>query len=176
MTVTPQGIVSLCKTPLENDYKNQLTFANANAQQTYFLTTVQQNVSDYTYIKKDGVIKVGINIDSIIQCNYLFYRNVGFTTRYYYCFITKMEYVNENCTAIYFETDCFQTWQFDLVYKASFVEREHVNDDTIGLHTVPEDLETGEYICNSHTKDSTMDSYASDLCFIMASTSQPLAR
>lgn len=146
MTITPQGQLYLCKTKLENDYKNQLTFSNATAQLTYFNSTIQHTFSDYTYIKKDNVVMVGKNIDEIIDCNYLFYKNTGFTTKYYYCFITNMEYVNENCTRITFETDCFQTWQFDITYNRCFVEREHVNDDTIGLHTVPELLEKGEYL------------------------------
>ena len=60
-----------------------------------------------------------------------------------------MEYVNENCTRISFETDVFQTWQFQIQYNRCFVEREHTNDDTIGANTVPENLETGEYILNS---------------------------
>ena len=148
MTITPQGQLYLCKTPLENDYKNQLTFANATAQLTYFNSTVAFNLASdsYTYIKKDNAIKVGKNIDEIIDCNYLFYRNVGFTTKYYFCFITNMEYVNENCTIITFETDCFQTWQFDINYKRCFVEREHVNVDSAQGEMVPENLETGEYI------------------------------
>lgn len=173
MTITPQGQLYLCKTKLENDYKNQLTFSNASAQLSYFNSTIVHTFDNYTYMKKDNVINVGKNIDEIIDCNYLFYRNVGFTSKYYFCFITRMEYVNENCTAIHFETDCFQTWQFDITYNKCFVEREHVSDDTVGKHTIPENLETGEYICNSHTKDSTMDSYASDLCYVMASTSVP---
>lgn len=174
ISVTPQGNIYLCKTPLENDYKNQLTFTSANAQEQYFNSKVTNTFSNYTYIKNDNVIKVGINIDSIRQCNYLFYRNTGFSNKLFYCFITDMQYVNENCTAITIETDCFQTWYFQLQYNRCFVEREHVNNDTIGLHTVPENLETGEYICNSHYKDETMDSYANDLCFVMASTSQPV--
>lgn len=174
MTITPQGQLYLCKTPLENDYKNQLTFANANAQMSYFNSTVQHTFDNYTYIKKDNAIQVGKNIDEIIDCNYLFYKNTGFTNKWYFCFITNMEYVNENCTRITFETDCYQTWLFQIEYKQSFVEREHVNDDTVGLHTVPENLETGEYICNEHYKDETMDNYTQDLCFVMASTSQPV--
>ena len=59
-----------------------------------------------------------------------------------------MEYVNENCTDIFIETDVMQTWLYNIVWNRCFVEREHVNDDTIGNHTVPEGLETGEYICN----------------------------
>ena len=149
MTITPQGQLYLCKTPLQNDYKNQLTFSNANAQMTYFNSKIQKTFDNYTYIKKDNSVKVGVNIDDIIDCNYLFYKNIGFTNKWYFCFITNMEYVNENCTLITFETDCYQTWLFQIEYKQSFVEREHVNDDTIGLHTVPENLETGEYIVNS---------------------------
>ena len=146
ITVSPQGNIYLCKTKLENDYKNQLTFTNASAQSTYFASTIQKTYSNYTYVKKDNYIQVSDNIDTIIECNYLYYVNTGFTTKKYYCFITRMEYINENCTRIYFETDVFQTWQFQIQYTQSFVEREHVNDDTIGLHTVPEMVEKGEYL------------------------------
>lgn len=157
MTITPQGQLYLCKTPLENDYKNQLTFSNANAQMTYFNSRVQRTFDNYTYIKKDNSVKVGVNIDEIIDCNYLFYKNTGFTNKWYFCFITNMEYVNENCTLITFETDCYQTWLFQIEYKQSFVEREHVNDDTIGLHTVPENLELGEYISNGFVRDNELE-------------------
>ena len=150
ITITPQGNVYLCKTPLENDYKNQLDFANATAQQNYFngSSVLKHTCTDFTYIKKDNQIVVDYPIDTIIDCNYLFYRNVGFTTKYYYAFITNMEYVNENATRITFEIDVYQTYMFDIVKKACFVEREHVNDDTIGLNTVPEGLDRGEFIIN----------------------------
>ena len=149
ITITPQGSVYLCKTPLEKDYKHQLTFANATSQQTYFAGKVQYTCTDFTYMKKDNQIVVDYPIDQINSCNYLFYKNTGFTNKYYYCFITNMEYVNENATRITFETDVWQTYQLELEYKDSFVEREHVNDDTFGLHTVPEGLDTGEFIINS---------------------------
>ena len=174
ITITPQGQIYICKTPLENDYKNQLTFATKNTQKSYFNTKIQQTFDNYTYVKKDNVVKVGINIDKIIDCNYLFYENVGFTEedntlRTYYCFITNMEYINENCTAITFETDCFQTYYFDIVYKRCFVEREHVNDDTMGLHTIPEGLETGDYIsCDLQPTSETLG----ETCFVLATTEQ----
>lgn len=148
ITVTPQGRICLCKSPLENDYNNQLTFASATAQMNYFNSIIYKTYDNYTYLKKDNVVKVSENIDAIRSCNYLFYQNRGFSNKTYFCFITNMEYVNENCTAITFETDCFQTYQFELTYKPCFVEREHVNNDTIGLHTVHEGLGTGEFMCN----------------------------
>lgn len=174
MTVTPQGIVKLCQGVLENDYKNTLDFANLEAQSAYFETLVTKSYTDYYYMKKDGTITVGENIDNIINCNYLFYKNNGFTTKTYYCFITGMEYISENSTRISFVTDVYQTWLFDFSFKASFIEREHVNDDTIGLHTVPENLETGEYIMiEDYTKNATS---FQTLFYIMASTYDPFAK
>lgn len=144
--VQPQGQIYLCKTPLESDYKNQLTFTTIDEQQAYFLSTVVKSYDENTYIRKDGGIKIGCNAEEIRTCNYMFYRNTGFDNRIYYCFITNIEYRSENSCFVSFETDCFQTWYFDLEYKPCFVEREHVDNDTIGLHTVPEGLETGDLI------------------------------
>ena len=77
ITVTPQGSVYLCKTPLENDYNHQLTFTNATNQLNYFNNTIFKTCSDFYYIKKDSQITVPYNIDEIISCNYLFYKNTG---------------------------------------------------------------------------------------------------
>lgn len=169
MTITPQGQLYLCKTKLENDYKNQLTFQNLAKQLEYFNSVVAHTFDNYTYIKKDNIVQVGKNIDEIIDCNYLFYKNTGFTNKYYFCFITNMEYVNENCTRITFETDCFQTWQFEIEYKDSFIEREHVNDDTIGKNTIPENVETGEFKVNSMYTDPNLDD-AQDIHYYLATT------
>lgn len=160
ITVTPAGSITLCKTKLENDYKNTFTFASLSAQQTYFNgLTGNKTYSDYTYFKKDGKIRVAEPIDNIIDYNYCFYNNSGFTTKRYYCFITRMEYVNENCTDLFIETDVFQTWYFQIVWNKCFVEREHVNNDTRGLHTLPENVETGEYITNSKVRGLPFTQY-----------------
>ena len=71
ITVTPQGNVYLCNVPLENDYNHQLTFTNLTAQLTYFNSNVIKTFDNYTYIKKDSVIKIGVNIDEIMGCNYV---------------------------------------------------------------------------------------------------------
>ena len=135
MTITPQGQVYLCKTKLKNDYKNQLTFSSATAQLNYFNSTIKHTFDNYTYIKKDNVMQVGKNIDEIIDCNYLFYKNIGFTNKWYFCFITNMEYVNENCTRITFETDCYQTWLFQIEYKESFIDIPSFHSGRAGICT-----------------------------------------
>ena len=51
ITVTPQGNIYLCKTKLESDYKNQLTFTNKENQETYFNSKIITTFDNYTYIK-----------------------------------------------------------------------------------------------------------------------------
>lgn len=143
--ITPQSDLYLLHVPLEVDEENQLTFANKTAQFNYFNSMEKIEADNYTYQRKDGTIRYGGNFDDVIKYNYVMYRNEAYSDKWFYAFITGMEYLNDNVTAISIKTDVWQTWQFDLNYKRTFVEREHVNDDTIGIHTVPENLELGDY-------------------------------
>ena len=147
--ITPQTELRLLKCPLEEDNKHQLTFANATAQYNYFNGLTHLTADNFTYQRKDSIIRYPEHIDNLLGYNYVMYQNEAYTNKWFYAFITNMEYVNDHMTNITIKTDCFQTWQFDIVYKKSFVEREHVNDDTVSKHTVPEQLETGEYVCNT---------------------------
>ena len=176
MAITPNTELRLIKCPLNLDNKNQITFEDDEEQEEYFLSLPYIEINDISYQRKDNIIRFDGHIDDIIEYNYCMYKNKNYSDKWFYAFIVNMEYINDRTTNIKILTDVFQTWQFDINYNQCFVEREHVNNDVVGLHTVPENVETGEYICNSHYKDSTMDSYSSDLCFIMASTSEPIAR
>lgn len=177
MAITPQTRLRLLKVPIELDNKNQLTFSNEQAQRNYFLSLPHLEIDEISYQRKDDVIWFPEHIDNLLEYNYVMYLNDNYTNKWFYAFITNMQYENDYNTKISIETDVFQTWQFNLTFKKCFVEREHVNvsDDIVGNHTFPENLETGEYICNEHYKDSTMDNYSTDLCFVMASTSEPVA-
>lgn len=149
--IAPQTDVYLLKVPLEIDEVNQLTFANTTAQFNYFNSLPKLPVDNYTYQRKDGTIRFGANLDSIMSYNYVMYRNEAYSNKWFYAFITDMEYLNDNVTAISIKTDVWQTWCFDLNYKRTFVEREHVNNDAIGENTIDEGLELGDYMINSST-------------------------
>lgn len=167
--ITPQTELRLIKCPIESDNRNQLTFSSATAQYNYFNSLPHLTVDNFTYQRKDSVIRYPAHIDSILTYNYVMYQNENYSDKWFYAFITKMEYVNDNMTLITIKTDVYQTWMFSMVWKKSFVEREHVNNDTAGLHTIPEGLETGEFTCNSHTVDSTFDSVMTDLVYVISS-------
>ena len=146
--ITPQTDVYLLKVPLEINDINQLTFSNATAQYNYFNALPKLSVDNFTYQRKDGTIRYGANFDTLLNYNYVMYRNDTYSNKWFYAFITGMEYLNDNCTAISIKTDVWQTWQFDLTYKPALIDREHTNNDTVGANTLPEGLELGEMVCN----------------------------
>lgn len=168
--IVPSSNIYLLKTPFELEERNTLTFSDINSQHAWFSNLPKLYMEDATYQRKDGVIRYPALIDNIMGYNYCMYQNENFSNKWFYAYITNMEYANENMTFISIETDVFQTYQFDVTYKATFIEREHVNNDTVGLHTIPEDLETGEYICNSHVIDDEMDDIMNDLTYVLSST------
>ena len=94
------------------------------------------------------------------------YKNAAYGNKWFYAFITDMTYLNDERTDIQIETDVIQTWLKDYVVKPSFVEREHVYDDSIGIHTVPEGLETGEYTVNTCIHNTQLK----PACVILATT------
>ena len=162
-------MVHLLSVPLENDYKHTLFFESEIEQHGYFLTKIVTTGENFTFQRKDNVIRWGSHIDNLRNANYVMYRNSGYSDKWFYAFITKMEYMNDGRTDIYIETDVLQTWLFDYDVKSSFVEREHVINDTFGLHTYPEGLETGEYIVNNHKVDTMLK----DLALVIGITAEP---
>lgn len=170
MAITPQTDIYLLKCPIEADNRNQINFANATTQYNYFSSLPKLAIDNCTYQRHDDVMRLPYHIDDIIQYNYVMYRNEAYGNKWFYAFITNMEYSSDHMTFVYIKTDVFQTWQFDLTYMKSFVEREHVNDDTFGLHTVPEGLEYGDYIVNSYASSN----YAINLanCYLIAQVSE----
>lgn len=146
MNIIPDSDIILLKCPLELDNKNQITFSTAEAQFNYFNSLPKIELDSASYVRKDESIRVPELLEDILSYNYLMYRNHNYSNKWIYAFITNSEYLNDNCTRIDFETDVFQTWQFDLEYKPSFVIREHTNDDTIGVNVIDENIDTGEMI------------------------------
>ena len=149
MIVTPQSNLQIMRAiPWTNDYKHTRFFTNMNNQESYMRSHVVGTLefSNFTYVREQNVLRVPVKADDLYNCNYLRYMNNGFGAKWFYAFITDVKYVNTETSEISFEIDQFQTWWFDSQIGNCYVEREHVADDTIGLHVVDEELGTGEIV------------------------------
>lgn len=130
--ITPNSNIKLLKCPLSINNKNQLTFNSKQAQFDYFNSLEFIEMNDSSYHRKDNAIRYDGLFDDLIGYNYCMYQNTNYSNKWFYAFITKMEYVNNSMTRIEIATDVWQTWQFDIEFKESFIEREMINvsDDT----------------------------------------------
>ena len=178
---TPSTAVYLCNTPLKSDNKNQISFNSREEQFSYFNGLAVRRFSDFTYQRKDNIIRVPVNAEVLFNdgVNYVMYDNKNFSNRWIYAYITEIEYINANVSHIHIKTDVFQTWFLDCEILPSFVVRETVINDDLFKHTLPENLPTGEQITvatttiadslNSQSPDEFDNNY---YCVIM--TSEPL--
>ena len=133
---TPQGIVKIGRVPFDNSYRHTMTFASRTAQSVYFSSVCPQSLqnSTYTYVRMNNSIRVPFNAEQLYTYNYVMYQNANYGTKWFYAFIVDINYINENTTELVLELDVMQTWYFDYTLVKGFVEREHVNDDSIGAH------------------------------------------
>lgn len=158
--------IHLLNVPFDKELNHTAYFDNASDQETKLKLYKVKSFTDYTYQRKDNIIRVNAQMDSILNCNYVMYKNSDYSNKWFYAFITDMKYIEDDRTDLYIETDPIQTWFFDYKIGNCFVEREHVKDDSIGLHTLPEGLETGEFICNELVRDQELRDY----CYVLLVT------
>lgn len=158
MAITPNSSIYFVNVPWGSDYTHVCDVANLASILTG--TPLIKTVSDYTYVRKDSTINVSVNMDDLIGANYVMYKNSSHENKWFYAFIESMEYKSDMATAVKIRTDVYQTWRDVLTLPSCFVVREHVNSDTVGLHTVEENLETGDYIRNTNMVEAGLDNLA----------------
>ena len=155
MAFNPTSTIYLCNVDFDSTYKNIRDFASRTAQIEWFAGKVRKTLSDYTTVREalpDGgvrsKVRVDMNIDDLraLPCNYMYYQNPNHGPRYFFAFITDLIYKNEGTTEIVFETDVWQTWQFDIEFKHSYVEREHSVSDGYFENTVAESFNPSNYV------------------------------
>ena len=141
---------------MDSEYRNVYNVSESN-----MISLMSDNshlvysASNYSFLREEeNTIYLSANYGTCLQANYLAFQNPDYSNKWFFAFIDQAEYVNDSTTRIRYKLDIFTTWNDYFDYKSCFVVREHVTSDTIGEHTVPEGLETGDYIVNSHLSDS----------------------
>lgn len=140
-------IILLHNCPLDNTYDHTIYFSSESGQVAYFQGLAKYTLSYQTYQRVNrGVMRVAKVADELYDCNYLMFQNTAFGSKWFYAFITAVEYVNNTTAEITYEIDVMQTWHFDYELGQCMVEREHAATDNVGDNIVPESLEIGPYL------------------------------
>lgn len=147
MYIEPNTTIKLYSgVPLDNTYNHTLYFASESEQHSYFsVSKYTLSAQSYQRVER-GKMRIERKADDLYDCNYLAFKNVNYGDKWFYAFITSVEYINNVTSEITFEIDVMQTYMFDVTLKDCFVEREHSVTDVIGENIQAEPIETGEYV------------------------------
>ena len=147
MYIAPNTIARVLKNVrLDNTYSDTIYFDSKEKQTAYFAGKTKYTFTNMTYQRKERRLVVKQVADNMFDCNYLMFQNSAYGNKWFYAFITNVEWLNNETAAIYFEIDDMQTWFFDFYLDTSFVEREHSATDSVGDNLIEDNLDTGEYV------------------------------
>lgn len=164
--IAPDSTIKFLKNvPLDNTYNHSIIFDTLTNQYLYFNGLVKYMVTEQSYQRVHrNAIRVNIKADNLYDCNYVIFKNSSFGDKWFYAFISSVEYINNTVSEVTFEIDVLQTWMFDYELKHCFVEREHSPTDFLGENIEPENVDLGEYVNNN---DYNAISSLSDLIAIL---------
>lgn len=151
--VTPNTIVKLYSgVPCDPTYQNVLQWDSVEEQNQFFANMVPvATYTDVQFYQPTRQLRVKRQMENCYNINYVAYQNHRYGNKWFYAFVDSMEYLSAESTGLNLSEDIWATWQFDLTFNKSFVERETVSNDGIGVHTLMENLETGDYITTAHS-------------------------
>lgn len=138
---------------IDNTYTHTYDFFTNIVDQAEFFAqfAIHQDAgfTKFAPIRIFNKVRFPMAADDVMSCSYVMFRNLNYKNKWFYGFITDIEFININECWISYELDVIQTWMFDFQFLPCFVEREHVKSDNIGEHLVPEPLTPYEYVIKS---------------------------
>lgn len=141
---------------IDRQYTNVLSYTEA---QMLELCRSQGHLvaqaENYSFLRNTGTIMAGFTYAQCLQANYIAFQNPDYSNKWFFAWIDDVIYKGDKNTEITFTVDAWSTWFDKWNKKVCFINRQHVNDDTIGLHTIPENLDVGEVIEEQKTEDES---------------------
>ena len=146
--IAPNSTVKILRSiSIDNSYRNTILQSDKASQFSMFNDYTKYSLTNYSYQRVNkGAIRVEILADNLYDCNYMLFQNTAYGNKWFYAFITNVNYINDNTSEIEYQIDVMQTWYFDYDLGRCLVVREHTLTDNIGEHLVPENMGSSEMI------------------------------
>lgn len=141
---------------LDRNYKNVLNYTETQMLNLLNSSGHLVGTSNFnSFIRQNkNSIPTNFSYNDSLQANYIAFQNPDYSNKWFFAWIDEIVYKNDANIEIYYTIDAWSTWFNNLSLSNCFIVREHVSDDTIGLHTVPENLDVGEVVEESYFEEA----------------------
>ena len=142
---------------MDRNYNNVLNYTENQMLALLEENKVADMMVDLSYVNKrnKNTINVPLEYSKCLKANYIAFQNPNYSNKWFFAWIDDVIFLQGeplHSTQITFTIDNFSTWFSKVTPKACYVEREHVNDDTIGANIVDENLDIGDVISDYETQ------------------------
>lgn len=159
---------------MDKDYKNVIRYGENEALQLVRTNMVVER-DDCSFLRTDEPIRINVDYGTCLQANYIAFQNPDYSGKWFFAWIDEVRYGGENRTDIIYTIDVWTTWyEYWTKNTKVFVKRQHVDDDTVGINTQPEEIANniGQIICDN---ERTLDIIGAEsfFWFVIASNFEP---
>ena len=180
--VAPNSTIKLlARLPLTNTYEDTVWYATASDQLADMNDHVKVQLTQYSY-QRHGRDYIRVTIpnvntqnptpddnvaDRLFDVNYMMFQNTNFGNKWFYAFVTDIEYINNSCAELKYEIDVIQTFMFDYYMPEVYIEREHSATDVAGDNVVEENINIGDLVPYKGQKYELSYDFSSITVYIM---------
>ena len=153
-TWTPNTRFKLVNVDWDSTYRDIVAFKTSQEREKYFHNLQGVEFENAVMHKYGEPVRLPLPYPQVQEYNYLIaYNDYPDYRQYYYYFIEDAKYVSEMQSVISLELDVWTTYQFNITFGQSFIERGHVGiankacykmaDNGKGFLDLPEGLDLG---------------------------------
>lgn len=129
---------------IDIEYVNVLSYTESEMVNLCLENKIAE-ANDYSFIRNTNRLQTAFTYEQCLQANYIAFQNKNYSNKWFFAWIIDVNFKGERNTEITYQIDSWSTWFDYWTKKVCFINRQHVNDDTIGKNIIDEGLNVGDY-------------------------------
>lgn len=151
--------IILCKNiKMDKSYNNVLSYTEEQMLALCEKNKIAER-TDYSFMRPTTNIYVDFTYEQCIQANYIAFQNKDYSNKWFFAWINDVNYISDKNCELTYTVDAWSTWWDKWNHQDCYILRQHVRDDTIGVHTLPENIDVGEVIQGGVIEDISLSEY-----------------
>lgn len=143
---------------LDRQYTNVLDYTEAQMLELCTQNMIAQ-ANDYSFIRTSRTIMTNFKYSDALKANYIAFQNPDYSNKWFFAWIDDVIYKGNYNTEISYTIDSWSTWFDYWKPKTCLINRQHVNDDTIGSNTLNENLAVENVVQEGQVEDISYIDY-----------------